>query len=163
MTSNNWPGGETSLHNTSHVAEPPSPLPPFTLLPPLRRVELFQRCEPRTSRRRRALGLLGKFLDQRRHVLRPNRRSRVGSTPKWSLFVSGGSRWGGAHRAGGGGGGAGGSGKCQCWCCYCESGLELGFSLLARGSRPPNLNTEEGGESSQSRLFFDLDFWPPVA
>ena len=53
--------------------------------------------------------------------------------------------------------------KCQCWCCYCESGLELGFSLLARGSRPPNLNTEEGGESSQSRLFFDLDFWPPVA
>ena len=40
------------------------------------------------------------------------------------------------------------------------SGLETGFSLLARGSI---LSTEEGEDSSQSRLFFDLDFWPPVA
>ena len=39
-----------------------------------------------------------------RHLLRPNRRSRVGSTPKWSLFVCHSSRRGGAHRAGAGGG-----------------------------------------------------------
>ena len=40
------------------------------------------------------------------------------------------------------------------------SGLETGFSLLARGSI---LSTEEGEDSSHSRLFFFLDFLPPVS
>jgi hypothetical protein len=78
----------------------------------------------------------------------PNRRLRVGSIPKWSLFVRHSSRGGGAHRAGAGGGGRG---KCQ-WCCCCcwirVTRLDLNgdsvYSLGGLGSQFSILNTEEG-------------------